>query len=88
LSKGHIFFSSWDFFQSVHILFTPPYWFLPASGLRLEIAFHSDKKKPEFYFSLLLKKLLTENGISKSRGRLNGEYAGRVVDPAVALTQH
>jgi hypothetical protein len=37
---------------------------------------------------LLLKKLLTENGISKSRGSLSGEYAGRAVDPAVALTQH
>jgi hypothetical protein len=70
-----------------HLIHTP-YWFLPASGLRLEIAFHFDKKKPEFYFSLLLKKLLTENGISKSRGSLSGEYAGRAVDPAVALTQH
>jgi hypothetical protein len=34
--------------------------FRPASGLRLEIASHLDKKKPEFYFSSAIKKILTE----------------------------
>jgi len=64
--------------------YSHPLSFLPASGLRLEIAFHSDKKKPELYFSSVLKKLLTENGIPNSRGNV----ARECVDPAVALTQH
>jgi hypothetical protein len=41
---------------------------LPASGLRLEIGFHSDKKKPEFYFSSWSKNLLTEKCMRQSRG--------------------
>jgi hypothetical protein len=46
-------------FENIHMLFTslPS---RPASGLRLETAPNIDKKKPEFYFSSPVKKILTE----------------------------
>jgi hypothetical protein len=47
------------YIKTVHRLFTslPS---RPASGLRLETTRNADKKKSEFYFSTVLKKILTE----------------------------
>lgn len=43
-----------------HVVHTPAHS-LSACGFRLEIAFASHKKKPEFYFLFPLKKILTKN---------------------------
>jgi hypothetical protein len=64
-----------NFFKAVHILLTITA-FRPASGLRLEIALNIDKKKPEFYFLLSIKKILTEkpNGHRPKHENLSGAH--------------
>jgi len=50
-----------NFSQTCSHLIHTPLPFLPAAGLRLEIASNCDKEKSELYFSFSVKKILTEN---------------------------
>jgi hypothetical protein len=53
-------FSGINFSQTCSHLIHTRFPFVPAAGLRLEIALNIDKEKSELYFSFSVKKILTE----------------------------